>query len=67
MIEPSFTPMRMGMPADLQASITVVDLVAVADVAGIEADLVDAGLDRLERPLVVEVHVGDDRDGGLPS
>ena len=40
---------------------TSFDLRAVADVAGVQADLVNAGLDRLQRPLEVEVHVGDDR------
>ncbi len=42
-----------------------VDLLAIGDVAGVEPDLVDARLDRLEGPLVVEVHVGDDRHAGL--
>ena len=37
-----------------------VDLLAVGDVAGIEADLVHAGLDRLDRALEVKVHIGDD-------
>ena len=38
------------------------DLVGPADVAGIDADAVRTGLDRLDRKRVVEVDVGDDRD-----
>jgi len=41
------------------------DLLAVLDVARVEADLVDAGVDRFEGTLKVEVHVGDDRHGHL--
>ena len=37
------------------------DLLRVANVAGIEAQLRDAGLDRRQRHLVIEVDVGDDR------
>ena len=36
------------------------DLAAVLDVAGVEADLVHAGLDGLEGPAEMEVHVGHD-------
>ena len=43
----------------------LVDLLAVVDVAGVQADLVHARLDRLERPLEVEVDIGHDRDGDL--
>ena len=60
---PSLTPTRMGMPASLAGLDDLVDLLAVLDVAGVEADLVHAGLDRLQGPLEVEVHVGDDRHG----
>src|SRR5690606_17011926 len=41
------------------------DLLAVVDVAGVEADLVDARLDGLEGALEVEVDVGDDGDADL--
>jgi hypothetical protein len=37
------------------------DLVGAADVAGIDADGCNSGLDRLERERGVEVDVGDDR------
>ncbi len=42
-----------------------VDLITVGDVAGVKSDLVYAGFDCLERPLIVEVDVGDDGDDGL--
>ncbi len=41
------------------------DLGAVVDVAGVEADLVDAGLDGFEGALEVEVDVGNDGDFDL--
>src|SRR5690606_22373633 len=41
------------------------DLLAVLDVAGVEADLVDAGVDRFEGALEVEVDVGDDGHADL--
>ncbi len=65
MIEPSLTPMRIGIPRLLAGVDHRVDLIAVADVAGVQADLVDAGLDRLEGALVVEVDVRHDRHAGL--
>ena len=40
----------------------VLDLLAVVDVAGVEADLVDAGFDGFEGALKMEMHVGDDGD-----
>ena len=42
-----------------------IDLFAVLDVARVEANLVNAGFDRLHRPLVVEVDIGHDWDGRL--
>ena len=39
------------------------DIVRLADVAGVDADLVHAGLRRCERKAVVKVDVGHDRDG----
>jgi len=42
-----------------------VDLVSIVEVAGIQADFVDAGLDGLHGTLEVEVDVGDDGDGDL--
>ena len=36
-------------------------LLGVADVAGVEAQAVEAGVDRGQRPAVVEVDVGDQR------
>ena len=41
----------------------VTNLRAVGDVAGVEADLVDAGLDSLQCPLEMEVYIGHDGDG----
>ena len=41
------------------------DLVTPADVAGVEADAVGAGVDRLQCQGVVEVDVGDDWDRRL--
>ena len=64
-IEPSLTPMRIGSFFALQAWMTSFDLRAVGDVAGVEADLVNAGVDRFQRPLEMEVHVRDDRHGHL--
>ena len=43
----------------------LVDLVAVADVAGVEANLVHARFDGLEGTLEVEVHIGHDRNRDL--
>ena len=39
------------------------DVVRFADVAGVDADLVHAGLRRRERKPVVKMNVGHDRDG----
>ena len=39
------------------------DIVRLADVAGVDADLVHAGLRRREREPVVKMNVGHDRDG----
>ena len=39
------------------------DIVRLADVAGVDADLVHVGLRRCERKAVVKVDVGHDRDG----
>ena len=39
------------------------DLLAVVDVAGVESDFVDSGLEGFQGALVVEVDVGDDGDG----
>ena len=38
-----------------------IDLLAVLDVARVEPNLVDPGLDGFEGPLKMEMHVGDDR------
>src|ERR1035437_2846974 len=40
------------------------DLVAVADVAGVEAEALDARIERRPRQAVVEMDVGDDRQAG---
>ena len=39
------------------------DIVRLADVAGVDADLVHAGLRRREREPIVKMNVGHDRDG----
>ena len=59
--EPSLTPMRIEMPRSFAAWTTSPHLRRVADVAGVQAQAVDAGLDRREREAVVEVDVGDER------
>ena len=41
------------------------DLVGPADVAGVEANAVSAGVDRLQRQRVVEVNIGDHRNRRL--
>ena len=41
------------------------DLGPVLNIAGVEADLVHAGVDGLKSTLKVEVHIGDDGDGDL--
>ena len=59
--EPKLTPMRIGMPRSLALRTTSLDILVLADVAGIEAQAVDAGVERLERQRVLEVDVGDQR------
>ena len=63
--EPEFTPTRIGTPAARALSTTSRGLLVAADVAGVDADAVGAGVDRLERERVVEVDVGDHRDRRL--
>ena len=43
----------------------IADLGAVGDVAGVEANLVNARVDRFQRPLKMEMHIRDDRHGHL--
>ncbi len=41
------------------------DLLAIVDVAGVEADFGDAGVDGFEGALVMEMDIGDEGDGAL--
>jgi hypothetical protein len=55
--------MRIGVRAP--ASRTAVRTFRVADITGVEAQAVEAGLERGKRPAVVEVDVRDERQGRL--
>ena len=59
--DPAFTPMRIGMPRSFASRATSLDVLGLADVAGVEAQALHAGFHRGERELVLEVDVGDDR------
>jgi hypothetical protein len=60
-MEPSLTPTRMGIFLALQAWMTSLTWAAIVDVAGVEADLVNAGFDGFQGPLEMEMDIGDDR------
>ena len=53
--------MRIGTPRSLHSWATSLDVLGLADVAGVEAQAVHAGLERGERHAVLVVDVGDDR------
>ena len=59
--EPAFTPMRMGTPRSRASAGDLLDLGLLAQVARVEPQALDAGLQGGERHLVVEVDVGHDR------
>ena len=59
--EPAFTPMRIGQAAVLGLGRDELDVLGLADVAGVEAQRLHARFHRGERELVLEVDVGDDR------
>ena len=59
--DPALTPMRIGSPRSFASRGDGLDVFGLADVAGVEPQPLDAGLDRGERELVLEVDVGDDR------
>ena len=59
---PKLTPMRMGTFQGLGRGGHFAHLVLVAQVAGVEAQAVNAAFEALEGELVVEVDVGDERD-----
>ena len=59
--EPALTPMRIGSPRSLASRGDELDVLGLADVAGVEAQRLHAGFHRAERELVLEVDVGDDR------
>ena len=63
--EPELTPTRSGVPWRLATSIDLGGLLGAADVAGVDAHAVRAGVDRLDRQRVVEVDVGDHGDRRL--
>ncbi len=54
-----------GQSAILASGDDAVDVGAVLDVSGVEADFVDAMPDGFQGPLVVVVHIGDDGDRRL--
>ena len=53
--------MRIGSPRSLASRRDELDVLGLADVAGVEAQRLHAGFHRGERELVLEVDVGDDR------
>ena len=53
--------MRIGTPRSLRLGGHGLDVLGLADVAGVEAQAVHAGLERGQRHLVLVVDVGDDR------
>ena len=59
--EPAFTPMRIGRPRSLASLRDELDVLGLADVAGVEPQRLHARFHRRERELVLEVDVGDDR------
>ncbi len=59
---PSSRRSASGCPPSLAARDDELGLVGPADVAGVDANGGDAGLDRLQRERGVEVNVGDDRE-----
>ena len=58
---PALTPMRIAQPLALAALTTSRDALGRADVARVDAQAGGAGVGGLERALVVEMDVGDDR------
>ena len=59
--EPALTPMRIEQPWSLRRLDHLAHALGRADVAGIDAQAGGAALGRLDRALVVEMDVGDDR------
>ena len=55
------TPTRIGMARAFAASTTSTTFLGVADVAGIQSQLRDAGFDCGQRHLVIEMNVRNDR------
>ena len=63
--EPELTPMRIGVPALVARRATSATFSRPPMLPGVEADAVRPGVDRLQRERVVEVDVGDHRNGRL--
>ena len=63
--EPALTPMRMGILRSDSGLDHFFDIFARADVAGVEAQAVDALLDGDQRQFVIEMDVGDQRDANF--
>ena len=61
--EPKLTPIRIGTSALFGLRDDLAHVFRLADVAGVEAQTVDAGVERLQRQRVLEVDVGDQRHG----
>ena len=59
--------MRIGRPLSLALRMHLAIAVVAADVAGVDADLVDRMIEGGQGHLVIEVDVADERDAGCAA